>query len=379
VPIDLSEFGNKLLRCRTQLQLSVAEVANSTGLNSAHLQAFEDSAITPTGDDILVLADFFACDYRFFISNERLAAFEQTDSLYRMHGAEFSKEDRRSILEFIFLCECEQQLERELERPIVSFEFTLHGNYFKGQGAEAADALRKHFGYEPNSVPSNVYSDFRKLGFHVFRRRLKNSNISGLTIRHPYAGTCILVNYDEDIYRQRFTAAHEAAHGIIDRDQDVVVSFASLSTREPLVEVRANTFAARYVLPPSIVRAIPVKQWNATEVLRWASQFKVSTTALAISLKDADVIDEPTARRLHGIRVPAESKVDPELSGLQGRVLKRKRGLLERGLSSYYVELCFEALSKGLVSAGRVSEMLLINDFELVEIAALFGRSVQAL
>jgi Zn-dependent peptidase ImmA (M78 family) len=379
VPVDLAEFGKKLFRVRTQLQLSVAEVANGTGLAAERLQAFEEASATPTGDDILVLADFFACDYLFFISNERLAAFEQTDSLYRMHGTEFSKEDRRNILEFIFLCECEQQLERELERPIESFEFIPRGNYFKGQGAEAADALRRHFLYASNSVPSNVYADFRRLGFHLFRRRLTNSNISGLTIRHPYAGTCILVNYDEDIYRQRFTAAHEAAHGLLDRDQDVVVSFASLSTREPLVEVRANTFAARYVLPPSLVRAIPVKQWNAAEALHWASHFKVSTAALAISLKEADVIDEPTARRLQGVRVPAASKVDPELSGLQGRVLERKRELLERGLSSYYVELCFEALSKGLVSAGRAAEMMLIDDFELVEIAALFGLSVQAL
>jgi Zn-dependent peptidase ImmA (M78 family) len=157
----------------------------------------------------------------------------------------------------------------------------------------------------------------------------------------------------------------------------VVVSFASLSTREPLIEVRANTFAARYVLPPSLVRAIPVTKWNATEAIRWAGQFKVSTAALAISLKEAEVIDEPTARSLRGVRVPAASKVDPELNGLEGRMLERKRELLERGLSSYYVELCFEALSKGLVSTGRVAEMMLVDDFELVEIAALFGRSVQ--
>ena len=379
MPIDLAEFGKKLLRCRTQLQLSFAEVADSTGVSAARLQAFEEGSAVPSGDDILVLADFFACDYRFFISNEKLAAFEQTDSLYRMHGAEFSKEDRRNILEFIYLCECEQQLERELERPIVSFEFIARGKYFKGQGAEAADALRKHFRYQPHTVPSNVYADFRRLGFHLFRRRLSNSRISGLTIRHPYAGTCILVNYDEDIYRQRFTAAHEAAHGILDRDHDVVVSFASPSTRLPLVEVRANTFAARYLLPPSLVKAIPVKQWNTTEALQWASQFKVSTSALAISLKEAELIDEPTARRLQQVRVPAESKVDPELSGLKGRALDRKRELLERGLSSYYVELCFEALSKELVSLGRVAEMMLVDDFELAEIAALFGLGVQAL
>jgi transcriptional regulator with XRE-family HTH domain len=107
VPIGLAEFGKKLTRCRTQLLLSIAEVASSTGLSVERLEAFESGKATPSGDDVLVLADFFTCDYRFFRSNEQLAGFEQTDSLYRMHGSEFSKADRRNVLEFIFLCESE--------------------------------------------------------------------------------------------------------------------------------------------------------------------------------------------------------------------------------------------------------------------------------
>lgn len=43
-----------------------------------------------------------------------------------------------------------------------------------------------------------------------------------------------------------------------------------------------------------------------------------------------------------------------------------------------YVDLCFQALSKGIISAGRVAEMMLVDDFELGEIAALFGRRVQS-
>lgn len=229
MPIDLAEFGKKLGRYRAQLQLSIAEVSGSTGLSTEQLEAFERGAAAPSGDDVLVLADFFKCDYRFFISNDELAAFERTDSLYRMHGSEFSKDDRRSVLEFLFLCESEQQLQHELHRPVEDFEFKPRGNYYIGHGEQAASALRNHFGYAQNAVPSDVYSDFRKIGYHIFRRRLQNSNISGITIRHPFAGTCILVNYDEDIYRQRFTAAHEAAHGILDRDQDVVVSFGATS------------------------------------------------------------------------------------------------------------------------------------------------------
>jgi len=378
VPLDLNEFATKLLRCRTQLQLSAAEVAEATGLAITRLEAFEAAAVQPNGDDILVLADFFACDYRFFISNERLAAFEQTDSLYRMHGGEFSKEDRRNILEFIFLCECEHQLEQELERRVETFEFIPRGSFYKGQGADADAALRAHFNYAPNAVPSDVYADFRKLGFHVFRRRLANSNISGVTIRHPSAGTCILVNYDEDIYRQRFTAAHEAAHGILDRDQEFVVSFASESTRDQKVEIRANTFASRYILPQSVVEGISVTEWSGAEAVHWASRLKVSTWAFVIALKEAGRIDDETANHLRRTRVPADLKVDPELSGLEGKSLERKRELLKRGLSTFYVDLCFQAVSKGIISAGRTAEMMLVDDFELGEVAALFGRRVQA-
>jgi len=212
----------------------------------------------------------------------------------------------------------------------------------------------------------------------VFRRRLVNSNISGLTIRHPFAGTCVLVNYDEDIYRQRFTAAHEAAHGILDRDQEFVVSFASESTRDQKIEIRANTFASRYLLPQSVITNIPVSAWTGAEVVEWASRLKVSTSALAIALKEAGQIDAETASRLRKIRVPAHLKADPELSGLDGRSLERKRELLERGLSTFYVDICFQALSEDLISAGRAAEMMLVDDFELGEIATLFGRRVRS-
>jgi transcriptional regulator with XRE-family HTH domain len=146
VPIDLAEFGRKLGSCRSQLGLSIAEVAESVGLSPGVLDAFENGTKTPNGDDVLVLADFFKCDYRFFISNEQLADFEQTDFLYRMRGSEFSKDDRRNVLEFVFLCESQQQLGSELHRSVTRFDFEPKGNYYIGHGEQAAEALRKQFG-----------------------------------------------------------------------------------------------------------------------------------------------------------------------------------------------------------------------------------------
>ena len=375
---DLGQFGIKLHRLRNEQQLELAELSAGSGISSDRLVAFESGKAGPSGDEVLILADFFKCDYRFFVSNERLAASEQTESLYRRYGTEFTKSDRRAVLEFLYLCECEQILQEELAVSKRPFSFVPKGKFYKEHANLAAEALRTHFSYAPHAVPSDVYEDFRKIGFHVFRRRLQNSNISGITIRHPLAGICILVNYDEDIYRQRFTAAHEAAHGILDRSDDVIVSFSRTYKKEDLVEIRANRFAARYLLPPSVLSSIPISSWDRKSVLQWASRFKVSTRALAIALQDAHLITEQTASDLSKVSVPAAQKVDPELANLSEAAAARKRELFQRGLSSSYVGLCFEAFHRGLISGGRAAEMLMVDQLELTDLASLYRINLQA-
>lgn len=374
VSFDLAEFARKLRSYRDQRQLTRAELTEGTGIATDRCERFEAGELLPTGDEILIIADFFQCDYRFFVSNEKLAAFQQTENLYRKFGEQFTKNDRRSIQEFFFLCESEAFLLTELERKTVPFSFRPKGNYYKGHGEEAANALRRHFSYQPNEIPSDVYADFRRLGFHVFRRRLENSNISGLTIQHPTAGTCILVNYSEDVYRQRFTAAHEGGHGILDRGEDVIVTLKG--QEKEYVEIRANTFASCYILPREVISQIPVKTWNQVEVVKWASRFKVSTHALAIALKECGLIDDRAVNGLRHARVPAHEKIDPELANLPKQVVARKESLLQRGLSNFYVGLCLEAWSRRIISGGRAAEMMLVDDSELDEIGALFGVRV---
>lgn len=373
--LDIKQFGAKLVRYREQLQLRVSEIAVFTGIEELRLAGLEEGSLVPTGDEVLILADFYKCDYRFFISNEKLAPFEQTENLYRRHGNQFSKEDRWRVQEFLFLCESEEFLIRELRRQTSTFNFVPRGSFYKRHGEEAAAALRKHLGYNSAGVGGDVYKDFRKIGVHVFRRHLENSNISGLMIRHPYAGPCVLVNYSEDIYRQRFTAAHEAGHALLDRD-DFVVSFAESPAN--LVEIRANTFASRYLLPSPLLKKLQVNDWNRDSLTEWASKLKVSAIALAIGLKENGVITEGTFSALSSVRVPAHQKSDPELHGLEAKQLERKQRLLERGLSTFYVSICFDALSEAIISNARAAEMLLVSETDLTELANLFGVNLFA-
>lgn len=375
--LDLSLLGSKLRSYREQFKTSIVELSSATGIPEDSLIAFENGQQEPTGSEILILADFYKCDYKFFISNEKLAPFEQTETLFRMYGDELSKEDRWAIQEFLFLCEVEEFLMNQIpEYSRKSFHFVKQGNYYKGHGMQAAAELRRHLGYQPNQVPMNVYADFRRIGLHIFRRQLGNSNISGLFIRHPVAGKCVLVNYDEDVYRQRFTVAHEAAHAILD-ESDFVVSFAKWSQKD-LSEIRANTFASCYLMPPEFLRKIPVGNgWSPAKAIEWASKLKVSTAALAKALKDTNLISDNVRREIRSIKVSNNDKIDPELpEALSSASRMRKEELLRRGLSGLYVDLCFKAYEGKIISYGRLAEILLVDEGELISIANLYQKSL---
>ena len=148
---DLSLFGSKLRRYRNQFDSSLDDVSNSTGIPAGVLALLEDGKKRPTGDEILILADYYKCDYQFFISNEKLAPFEQTETMFRKYGDEFSKVDRWAVQEFLFLCECEEFLLRLIPRiKSKAFKFHKTGTYFKGHGEKAAAKLRTHLNYSAN-------------------------------------------------------------------------------------------------------------------------------------------------------------------------------------------------------------------------------------
>lgn len=376
--LDHQAIARKLMKARELQSLTLEVVSVATGIPSDRISMVESGQSKPSGDEVLILANFYRHDFRDFLDDTRPAPFEQTDILYRRHGDAFTPQDRRAIQEFLFLCEIESSLEAELGVSKEPFAFTPQGARYKSHGEPAARALRSLLGYAANAIPRDVYEDFRRIGLHVFRRRLANSDISGLYIEHPVAGHCILVNFEEDVYRQRFSVSHEAAHAIFDSSDAVVVTYrkgASRYKEGDLKEIRANRFASCYLMPPELLPR--VSQWTAEQATNWAQKLRVSTMALSFALREAGLVEESTAKTIRSVKVPNAEKIDPEApADLNDKQRARREALLERGLSDYYVGLCFEAHQRGLISAGRLSEALLADHVETREISVLYGRAI---
>lgn len=378
VAFDIGLFARKLAARREAQGFGPSELSTATGIAATRLGELERGSVEPTGDEVLILADALRVDFRFFVSSDLTAPDDQIDVLFRRYGDRVHREDRRAITDLLYLCETEHLLQRALERRhrVEPFAFAKRGTFFKGQGIEAARALRQHLGLDANTAIDDIFATARALGVHVFRRRLPNREISGLTIRHRSAGPCIVVNVDEDPYRQRFTLAHELGHVFLDADEDVVVSFLKEKGDE---EMRANAFAGELLVPVDAVRALHGQSIDEELFRRLANRMQVNAMTLAIKLKDASVLDERTFRTLSALRMPRQGKADPELGDtLTTTQRKRKVALLEQGLSQHYVDLCLDAYDQGEISAGRLGEALLITEAELGEITALYGRGVRA-
>jgi Zn-dependent peptidase ImmA (M78 family) len=377
--IDLEVISERLKKSRETLGYDFGEVNRACGVSVERLAELETGTSAPTGDEVLILASLYNCDFLQLLDQNLPGPSDLTDILFRRHGDSFDQNDRRSIQEFLYFCQLEKQLEQMLgiKKTIPTFRWS--GAYYKKHGAGAAEILRKHLHHPANGVRRDIYSDFREIGVHIFRRKLSSSEISGLYIHDPLAGHCVLVNFNEDIYRQRFSAVHEVAHSIFDSNEEVMVTYEVTSprySRQDLVEIRANSFASNYLMPPEMLRSI--SPWNTETVVYWAQRFRVSTAALSKALKDEGIVTPVQAESLRTVRVPSSEKIDPEApDSLTDLQRSRRQGLLEKGLSDYYVSLCCEAHERQLISTPRLCELLGVESHQLFEIGKLFGWTIK--
>jgi Zn-dependent peptidase ImmA (M78 family)/transcriptional regulator with XRE-family HTH domain len=371
---DLQNMATKILRCRTNLNMNMEEIHNLSGISVERLKQIESAKMEPTGGEILIFADIFKEDFNYFISNEKLSASEKVEELYRKSEEIFTKDDRMAIQEFISLCENEQFVWDELHKKHLAFNPNINMKHiYSSDGEKVATQLRKHLGYSDLDSYQNLYENFRRLGIHIFRRTLSKNSLSGLFIRHPFAGFCVLINNDENIYRQNFTLAHEIGHALMD-GTDYNISLNNANVRE-FREIRANKFASSFLLPKDVIKRIPKKAINVNYIKEQANMFRVNVAPFLIALKNCGIINEREYQfyKNKQLVIHMPEQIDYELDGLTTKLMDSYRHVITLSLSPSYIRDCHEAYEKEIISEDRLAEMLLVNIYDLPKILNLFS------
>ena len=361
---DHLKIAQKLLRSRNNMGLEKVEVSNLAGIAVDRIEALESGIVEPSGDEILILADVYKEDFRYFISNQNLSSAETVDELYRLNGS-ITRSDKQAIQSFIFHSANEQGLFDSLGKKKEVFIPPPINNerVWKSDGIKVAQALRNFLGYKNMDAYRNLYHEFRRIGLHIFRVKLQDSNLSGLFVKHPIADKCVLVNFDDNLYRQNFTLCHEVGHALMDGSSYNV----SYQAQKDYREYRANAFASEFLMPQVVIKQINPSSLTPENVVRYAAKFRVNVQAFLIALDNAGVFT-PDKRKEYDwkrIKVPRNEQVDYELEDLTDYLKDSYKKMFERGITPYYVRLCYEAYENGVITVDRMSEILDISLYEL--------------
>lgn len=384
MPVDAAELARRLREARNACGLTQEVVAGRLGISRPALVQLEQGNRSVTSLELDRLAYLYGRDIREFLA-DAFSAESALVALFRRHP---DLEDPEATLEAIRGClalgreltnlETHLEIDRDLtalptyplRTPATRWDAIL-------QGARIAAEERRRLGLGIGPIP--LLPELLEVqGVRTAQVPLPNE-LSGLTLVEPQVGILVVVNRRHSPARCRFSFAHEYCHVLLDRDQNGSIS--RTRDHESLIEVRANAFAAAFLLPaegveeflPGIAKgagrgraevfdgesAFAVKAQPAEErqeiqiydVVLLAHHFGVSRLAAIYQLKSLKLLRGAQLDHLRRLEETGQAKRVAALLRLE-EVEERRDDLRHR-----FLALGFEALRRGKISRRKLYEL----------------------
>ncbi len=261
MPVTREELARRLRAAREACGLRQEDVARHLGVSRPTVAQIEAGNRAVSSLELDKLAYLYGRDIREFLADE----FREEDALvalFRRHPQVLDQEDVQAVLrESIALGRELTNLERILgiERDRAALPVyplgpppTRWDAVRQGDRVAAEERRRLELGSAP--LPE-VVDLLETQGVRTAELPLPE-DLSGLTLFDDEVGPFVVVNNlapGHSWLRRRFSYAHEYCHVLLDRDQRATISRAS--EPESLLEVRANAFAAAFLMPRPGVEA----------------------------------------------------------------------------------------------------------------------------
>jgi Zn-dependent peptidase ImmA (M78 family) len=184
---------------------------------------------------------------------------------------------------------------------------------------ETHTAFRVREGIQGRTGPVDIFGLIGELGVSLLFRPL--DGLLGACLRMPDIGAGILVTTRRSLHMQRFTAAHELGHYVLDhqRSLDREIRFPGQTANRDLKEVAADAFAAEFLMPKWLFKHhAKLHGWTSQKlrdpvnVYQLSLRMAVSYEATCLGLLAHDILDLAAVDRL---RAAAPKKTKQQLLG----------------------------------------------------------------
>ena len=249
--IDTTALGQRLREARSNCGLTQQQVADELNIQRTAVVNIESGQRAVSTLELTKLARLYGRSVAEFIE----APSSEEDLFVVLHrlDEEFSEDSavHKEVNKHVAICREGHDLKELLGISIEDGppEYAMPEPQSTMEAVEQGDVVatqeRRRLGLGSNPLP-----DLAKLiaaqGIWAAKVKLPDE-MSGMFLLHPTFGSAILINQDHPLSRRRFSFAHEYAHALLDRNTTATIS--SSKNRKDFREVRANAFAACFLLP----------------------------------------------------------------------------------------------------------------------------------
>jgi Zn-dependent peptidase ImmA (M78 family)/DNA-binding XRE family transcriptional regulator len=252
MPVSQKELGRRLRAAREACRMTQEEVARGLGLSRSGVAQMELGNRAITGLELERLAYLFGRDMREFFAEE----FHEEDALVALFRAHPDMAEQTDVVDMLRKClaivrevtnlEGLLRIDRDLG-AIASYPLPVPRGKWEavqqGERVAQAERHRLQLGLAPLA---NVSELLETQGVRTAQINLPE-DISGVTLIEPSVGLFVVANCRHHVLRRRFSYAHEYAHVLLDRERRGTIS--RVADRDSFSEVRANAFAANFLMP----------------------------------------------------------------------------------------------------------------------------------
>ena len=387
MPITQLELARRLRAARKACHVTQAKAARALGIPRSAVSQIETGQRGVSGLELHRLAQLYSRDVGDFLEDR----FEESNPVMAMFRAHPELKGSPAAMASLRLCgELHREVANlhevlELDRGILTIpEYSLRTSKSKWdavrQGTAAAEKERRRLDLGIAPLP-DLADLLGAQGISTVLVRM-DDGISGLTLIGTDGNVLVAANREHPMVRRRFSFAHEYAHVLLDRELRAILSHTR--DRSSLMEVRANAFAASFLMPAEGVRsyvnalskglgsrtrvdtfdeeaatrvegrkAADTQNIELHDVVRMAHHFGVSRIAMLYRLKGLDFVTEEERTSL----------AEQDGTGL-GKALRKFLGLPklddsegEMRVHARFVAMAIEAFTRAKITQRKLDEL----------------------
>ena len=392
MPITKQELARRLRSAREAGGLTQEQVGERLGLSRPSVVQLESGNRAVSSLELDRLARLYGRDVAEFLAAE----FDAEESLVAVFRAEAAAADGENLSDAVSVCVALAREFANLEDllgvdslRVGAPAYPMPALCSKWQAVEQGSrvAVTERSRLNLGALPlGNVADLLESQGVRTALLTLP-ADVSGLTLMEPSLSFFVVANRDHGILWRRFSWIHEYAHILFDRDRRGTVSRSS--ERDALAEVRANAFAAAFLMPadgmrdaltglgkgqasrerwaifdeedtvPAEGRAEPGSQTvQLYDAVLLADHFRVSRIAMLYRLHNLQLLSQPALEALLDEEEAGRGQQLEQSLGLRPREAKNAGSLGRRRTSqSRFLGLALEAYRRAKISRGKLKEL----------------------